>query len=84
MDYAEKLARLAYVSAWVLIASMVAYAAHRLMFPPAPDPRTGTLGLAIEIDAETGCHYVVTPWGGIVARLDPDGKPLCKAPVRKP
>ena len=84
MTYAEKLVRLAYVLAWTLIVALVGFAAHRQFRPPVPDPRTGTLGLAVEIDAETGCHYVVTPWGGIVARLDPDGKPLCKAPVQKP
>ena len=84
MTYAEKLARLAYVAAWLIIASSVAYAAYRQFLHPAPDPRTGTTGLAVETDAETGCQYVVTPWGGIVARLDPDGKPLCRAPVPKP
>ena len=79
MSYTEKLARLTYVAAWLLIASLVGYAALRQLWPPAPDARTGTPGLAVEIDAGTGCQYVVTPWGGIVARLDPDGKPLCRA-----
>ena len=78
MTYAEKLARLAYVAAWLLIASLAGYAGYRQFWHPAPDPRTGTPGLAVETDAETGCQYVV------VARLDPDGKPLCKAPVARP
>ena len=84
MTYAERLARLTYVAALLLIASLAGYAGYRQFWHPAPDPRTGTPGLAVETDAETGCQYVVTPWGGIVARLDPDGKPLCKAPVARP
>ena len=84
MTYVEKLARLTYVAAWLLIASLAGYAGYRQFWQSAPDPRTGTPGLAVETDAETGCQYVVTPWGGIVARLDPDGKPLCRAPDAKP
>ena len=84
MSYAEKLARLTYIVAWVLIVSSVGYACIRQFRQPAPDPRTGTPGLGVETDAETGCQYVVTPWGGIFARLDPDGKPLCRAPASKP
>ena len=84
MSYAEKLARLTYVAVWLLIVSLVGYGAVRQFWHPAFDPRTGTPGLAVETDAETGCQYVVTPWGGIVARLDPDGKPRCKTDGPKP
>ena len=84
MSYGQKLARLTYVAAWVLIVCSVGYAGLRQLWPPAPDPRTGTAGLAVETDAETGCQYVVTPWGGIFARLDADGKPLCRAPAHRP
>ena len=44
------------------------------------DPQTRTSGLLVETDAGTGCQYIVTPWGGIVARTGPDGRQLCGPP----
>lgn len=34
-------------------------------------------GLALRTDYQTGCQYLVSPWGGITARLAPDGKQIC-------
>lgn len=34
-------------------------------------------GLGLRTDAQTGCQYLVSPWGGITPRLDRDGKHLC-------
>ena len=79
MTYPEKLARLAYWAAWVMILAAVGWLGSRLLSHAPVDPRTGTPGLAVETDAGTGCDYVVTPWGGIFARLDTDGKPMCRA-----
>lgn len=84
MAYTERLARLAY---YVLLALMVGVigvairlAATGAILPSAAlDPQTGTTGLKVETDAGTGCQYVVTPWGGLFARIGTDGKPLCKA-----
>ena len=79
MSYAEKLARLLYHAAWLLIAAGIGWFAWHILARAPTDPRTGTAGLAVETDAGTGCEYVVTPWGGIFARLDADGRPMCKA-----
>ena len=84
MSYTERLARLSYVAILMLLAGAIGFAAYRLLARPALDPRTASAGLGVETDAETGCQYVVTPWGGIFARLDSDGKPLCRAPAPKP
>ena len=82
MTYAERLARLLYTALWIAIAGTVlwllwAFAAGTLPFQARIDPQTGTSGLLIETDAGTGCQYVVTPWGGIVARTGADGRQIC-------
>ncbi len=82
MSYAEKLARLSYYALALLIAAALIALAWRASWQTPPDPRTGTAGLAVETDAGTGCQYVVTPWGGIFARLGPDGKPQCSGPAK--
>ncbi len=83
MTYAERLARFVYVICWIVIAGAAlvagsgAFAAGTLPFQARIDPQTRTSGLLVETDAGTGCQYVVTPWGGIVARTGPDGRQLC-------
>ena len=73
---------LVYACAWIAIALLVIWLGARavsgdLPFTTRIDPRTGTAGLLVEIDAGTGCEYIVTPWGGIVPRTGPDGKQVC-------
>ncbi len=82
MSYPEKLARLSYYALALLIAVAIIGLAWRILSRTPPDPRTGTAGLAVETDAGTGCQYVVTPWGGIFARLGPDGKPQCNGAAK--
>ena len=82
MSYAEKLARLLYAACWIAIAGMALllirdFANGALPFQAKIDPQTRTPGLLVETDAGTGCQYIVTPWGGIVARTGPDGRQLC-------
>lgn len=80
MTYAEKLSRLAYYCLWIAVVGVAAWGLTHFSARAPIDPQTGSAGLAVETDAATGCQYVVTPWGGIFARLGRDGKPLCKAP----
>ena len=54
-----------------------AFVAGTPPFRAKVDPQTRTSGLLVETDAGTGCQYIVTPWGGIVARTGPDGRQLC-------
>lgn len=82
MTYSEKLARLTYYVFGATLVLALVWGVQRFLSKAPIDPQTGSAGLAVESDAGTGCQYVVTPWGGIVARLDPEGKPLCKAPAR--
>ncbi len=72
-----------YAACWIVIAGTAAwlvwsYVVGSLPFQSKIDPQTGTSGLLVETDAGTGCQYVVTPWGGIVARTGPDGRQLCR------
>ena len=85
MSDAQRLARLVLVLCWIGIAvaaGLLARAAFTgtLPFTAHADPETGTPGLLVETDRGTGCQYIVTPWGGIVARTGPDGRQLCTAP----
>ena len=82
MTYAERLARLLHAVCWIVIAGAAlwlvrGYATGSLPFQARIDPQTRTSGLLVETDAGTGCQYIVTPWGGIVARTGPDGRQLC-------
>lgn len=79
MTYTERLARLVYYAIGLSIVGAILWVAWHVLAQAPSDPRTGTPGLAVETDAGTGCQYVVTPWGGIFARLGPDGKPMCNA-----
>ena len=83
-SYGERLAQLGLVCAWTGIALVAVWLGLRaasgdLPFSTRVDPRTGTAGLLVETDAETGCEYIVTPWGGIVPRMGADGKQRCVA-----
>ena len=82
MTYAERLARLLYTVFWIVITGTALwlaqdFAAGALPFQAKIDQQTGTSGLLVETDAGTGCQYVVTPWGGIVARTGLDGRQIC-------
>lgn len=84
MSHGERLARLIHALCWIgiaLAAVTLARDAARgtLPFADRVDPDTRTAGLLVEIDAATGCQYLVTPWGGIVPRTGPDGRQLCAA-----
>lgn len=35
------------------------------------------LDISVSRDPKTGCHYLITPAGGITPRLGADGKQLC-------
>ena len=77
--------RFLYAVCWIGIAGGALWivrdlAAGTLPFEAKIDPQTRTSGLLVETDAGTGCQYVVTPWGGIVARTGPDGRQLCGPP----
>lgn len=34
-------------------------------------------GLALRTDAQTGCQYLASPWGGLTPRVDRAGKHIC-------
>jgi hypothetical protein len=84
MSDAQRLARLVLILCWIAIAVAAillvrAAVTGTLPFTSHPDPETGTAGLLVETDRGTGCQYIVTPWGGIVARTGPDGRQICTA-----
>ena len=78
----ERLARLTYWLLWALILGTAAFLVEGRLTGGFPfygkvDSRTGTASLAVEIDAGTGCQYILTPLGGIVPRTGVDGRQLC-------
>ncbi len=82
MTAGEKLTRTVLYGLWLAGAAIILWLAWSLVrhagpFRDAVDPETRTAGLGVETDAGTGCQYIVTPWGGIVARTGPDGRQLC-------
>lgn len=84
MTYPERLARLVYLLIWIGLAAAAVLlvrdaATGALPFTSRVDPETGTSGLLVETDRGTGCQYIVTPWGGIVARTGTDGRQICAA-----
>ena len=84
MSDAQRLARLVLILCWIAIAGVAGFLVRvaftgTLPFTTHPDPETGTAGLLVETDRGTGCQYILTPWGGIVARTGADGRQLCTA-----
>lgn len=50
---------------------------HNLYEKDSTDPPSGRSGLGLQIDHMTGCHYLITLFGGITPRLDADGQHVC-------
>lgn len=42
------------------------------------DSSSARSGMALHRDAETGCEYLASPWGGITPRLRASGDHMCK------
>jgi hypothetical protein len=86
VSYAERLARLVYVAAWLVLAAVIFVVARGFgtghwPLASALDPQTGTAEIDVATDAGTGCQYILTPWGGITPRMGADGRQVC---ARKP
>ena len=89
MNYSERLARLVYRLMWIGIAAAAILVGRILITGHTPfatpvDKQTGTAALLVATDAETGCQYILTPWGGITPRTGRDGHQVCPSAPDQP
>lgn len=63
----------------IVIVFVIIMFGYYLLYPTdtSDEGRFSRSGLALHIDAKTGCHYVASQYGGITPRLTAEGAHIC-------